>query len=308
MVTCDGAGASHELVKELDRLASRRGYQVIYSVGWALGAREKAALGPGPRDRVGSRHRRQGRGPRAPRRRRLRGPALRAPGLLDRGSARHRADRAAALGPRRRPARRPGRRAMRVFARRERPHPGAQLSLFEAADGWRYSPVGHQPARRHERLARPVRLRRRRPPRPRPRRGRHPHRQGHRPRAFPLARLQGQPGVARRVHDRLHPAGLAEAARPGRRPREGRAEDAALPRPARRRPPRPRRAPQDASKSPRPGPGPRRSPPPGSASRPSRKPPDQREPVPAEQERRPRGPWNPRPPGPTAGPPSYPRH
>jgi hypothetical protein len=29
--------------------------------------------------------------------------------------------------------------AMRVFAGRERPHPGAQLTLFEAADGWRYS-------------------------------------------------------------------------------------------------------------------------------------------------------------------------
>jgi hypothetical protein len=29
--------------------------------------------------------------------------------------------------------------AMRVFARRERPHPAAQLRLFEAADGWRYS-------------------------------------------------------------------------------------------------------------------------------------------------------------------------
>jgi hypothetical protein len=28
---------------------------------------------------------------------------------------------------------------MRVFARRERPHPGAQLSLFESQDGWRYS-------------------------------------------------------------------------------------------------------------------------------------------------------------------------
>ena len=27
---------------------------------------------------------------------------------------------------------------MRVFARRERPHPGAQLTLFEAGDGWRY--------------------------------------------------------------------------------------------------------------------------------------------------------------------------
>ncbi len=28
---------------------------------------------------------------------------------------------------------------MRIFARRERPHPGAQLSLFETRDGWRYS-------------------------------------------------------------------------------------------------------------------------------------------------------------------------
>jgi hypothetical protein len=28
---------------------------------------------------------------------------------------------------------------MRVFARRERPHPGAQLTLFEANDGCRYS-------------------------------------------------------------------------------------------------------------------------------------------------------------------------
>jgi hypothetical protein len=28
---------------------------------------------------------------------------------------------------------------MRVFVRRERPHPGAQLTLFEAEDGWRYS-------------------------------------------------------------------------------------------------------------------------------------------------------------------------
>jgi hypothetical protein len=29
--------------------------------------------------------------------------------------------------------------AMRVFARRERPHPGAQLTLLEAENGWRYS-------------------------------------------------------------------------------------------------------------------------------------------------------------------------
>jgi hypothetical protein len=29
--------------------------------------------------------------------------------------------------------------AMRVFARRERPHPGARLTLFEVEDGWRYT-------------------------------------------------------------------------------------------------------------------------------------------------------------------------
>jgi len=48
MITCDGAGASHALVKELDRLASRHGYQVTYSVGWELAAREKAAIGKVP--------------------------------------------------------------------------------------------------------------------------------------------------------------------------------------------------------------------------------------------------------------------
>ena len=30
---------------------------------------------------------------------------------------------------------------MRVLVRRERPHPGAQISLFEAHDGWRYQCV-----------------------------------------------------------------------------------------------------------------------------------------------------------------------
>jgi hypothetical protein len=29
--------------------------------------------------------------------------------------------------------------SMRIFARRERPHPGARLTLLEAEDGWRYS-------------------------------------------------------------------------------------------------------------------------------------------------------------------------
>src|SRR6266705_2049865 len=44
MVTCDGAGASHDLVKRLYKLASRRGYELVYSVGWALTEREKTAL------------------------------------------------------------------------------------------------------------------------------------------------------------------------------------------------------------------------------------------------------------------------
>ena len=41
--------------------------------------------------------------------------------------------------PRGRPARRLAGRRCGFLARRERPHPGAQLSLFETADGWRYT-------------------------------------------------------------------------------------------------------------------------------------------------------------------------
>jgi predicted transcriptional regulator len=44
MVTCDGAGASHDLVKRLDKLAGRHGCQLVYSVGWALTERERTAL------------------------------------------------------------------------------------------------------------------------------------------------------------------------------------------------------------------------------------------------------------------------
>ena len=104
MITCDGAGASHALVKELDRLASRHGYQVTYSVGWELGAREKAAIGkvPGPpgRPRSTAKARSASAAPMMP----AQDPRCAHRGLLDRRSARHRADRAAARGPGRRPA------------------------------------------------------------------------------------------------------------------------------------------------------------------------------------------------------------
>jgi hypothetical protein len=138
MVTVDGAGASHELVKHLDKLAARPGYQVIYSVGWALAEREKTALRLVPEQawQIAI----DGRGEVRERR------ADDACGNAQCGHRRcwieeaHVAELTGLLreGPggdqlKTWPS------AMRVFARRERPHPGAQLTLFEAEDGWRYS-------------------------------------------------------------------------------------------------------------------------------------------------------------------------
>jgi Transposase DDE domain group 1 len=138
MITCDGAGASHDLVAHLDKLGTRRGHELTYSVGWALGEREKAALRLAPDEawQVAI----DGRG--EVRERRADGACAdrscghgrcwieeahvtELTGLLREGP---RGDQLRAW-----PA------AMRVFARRERPHPGAQLTLFEAEDGWRYS-------------------------------------------------------------------------------------------------------------------------------------------------------------------------
>jgi hypothetical protein len=138
MVTVDGAGASHGLVKHLDKLAARPGHQLVYSVGWALGERERAALRLVPEqawqiaiDPAGEVRER------------------RADGACANPSCAHRACwveqahvteltsllREGPAGDQLKawPS------SMRVFARRERPHPGAQLTLFEAQDGWRYS-------------------------------------------------------------------------------------------------------------------------------------------------------------------------
>jgi hypothetical protein len=138
MVTCDGAGASHDLVKELDRLAARRGYQLIYSVGWALGEREKTALALVPetaweaaidaKGKVRERRSEEACGnQRCAHRACWTGEAhvTELTGLLREGPG---GDRLKAWPE-----------SMRVFARRERPHPGAQLTPFEAAGGWRYS-------------------------------------------------------------------------------------------------------------------------------------------------------------------------
>jgi Transposase DDE domain group 1 len=138
MITVDGAGASHGLVKHLDKLAARPGYQLVYSVGWALGEREKAALRLVPEQawqiaidgRGEVRERRAGDAcgnDQCAHRACWAGEAHVAEltGLLREGPG---GDQLRGWPS-----------WMRVFARRERPHPGAQLTLSEAADGWRYS-------------------------------------------------------------------------------------------------------------------------------------------------------------------------
>jgi hypothetical protein len=138
MVTCDGAGASHGLIGRLDTLAARPGHQLIYSVGWDLSERERTAITavPGQAWQIAVDHRGQARERRADAACPDHGCTHRKcwieeahvtelTGLLREGPA---GDQLTGW-----PA------TMRVFARRERPHPGAQLTLFEAEDGWRYS-------------------------------------------------------------------------------------------------------------------------------------------------------------------------
>jgi hypothetical protein len=138
MVTCDGAGASHGLIERLDALAARPGHQLIYSVGWELGERERTAIAavPGQAWQIAIDHHGEVRERRADDACADRGCGHRAcwreeahvtelTGLLRHGPAGDQLDGWPAT--------------MRVFARRERPHPGAQLTLFEADDGWRYS-------------------------------------------------------------------------------------------------------------------------------------------------------------------------
>ena len=138
MVTADGAGASHGLITRLDQLAARRGYELTYSVGWELGARERAAIRLVPEqawqiaiDQRGEVRERRADGACAdrscghPRCWIEEAHVTELTGLLREGPHGDQLDGWPA--------------SMRVFARRERPHPGAQLSLFETQDGWRYS-------------------------------------------------------------------------------------------------------------------------------------------------------------------------
>lgn len=113
LVRSDGAGASHRLLDWLTEQGQTRGRSVEYSVGFPVTDALRGAIGLVPKS--------------------IWTPALDADGQVRSGG-----DVAELTGLLDKPvlARWPA--GMRVIVRRERPHPGAQLSLFEETDGWRY--------------------------------------------------------------------------------------------------------------------------------------------------------------------------
>jgi hypothetical protein len=113
LVRADGAGASHALVDWLTGQNRVRGRTVEYSVGFAVTEKVRDAIAVVPED-------------------------VWTPAIDPDGDPREGGDVAELTGlldlvgwPEQ----------MRVIVRRERPHPGAQLSLFEERDGWRYQAV-----------------------------------------------------------------------------------------------------------------------------------------------------------------------
>jgi hypothetical protein len=110
LVRGDSAAATHAVLDWLHEQGRRRGRTVEYSIGWAIGESERAAIGALSAGAWSA--------------------ALDAEGQARDGA--QVAELTGLLDLRGWPA------GMRVIVRRERPHPGAQLSLFEEADGWRY--------------------------------------------------------------------------------------------------------------------------------------------------------------------------
>ncbi|MEJ7648199.1 MAG: IS1380 family transposase [Nakamurella sp.] len=113
LVRSDGAGASHKLVAWLDQQDQIRGRRVEYSVGFPVTEHVRTAITQVPRSVWTEASDADGEV-------RVGGDVADLTGLID----------PAVL------AKWPA--GMRVIVRRERPHPGAQLSLFEERDGWRY--------------------------------------------------------------------------------------------------------------------------------------------------------------------------
>ena len=119
LVTVDGAGASHGLVDHITTLNASPWRRVHYSIGWELGARERTVIARIPASAWGAVLDPQG----LPRELDEAG-LVELTALLRHGPG---GDQLASW-----PA------DLRIICRREKPHPGAQLSLFEESDGWRY--------------------------------------------------------------------------------------------------------------------------------------------------------------------------
>ncbi len=113
LIRSDGAGASHKLLEWLTEQGHVRGRHLEYSVGYAVTEKIREAIKLVP-EAVWT-------------------PASDADGgLREHGDVAELTD---LVDLSKWPA------GMRLIVRRERPHPGAQLSLFEEADGWRYQVV-----------------------------------------------------------------------------------------------------------------------------------------------------------------------
>jgi len=113
LIRSDGAGASHKLVEWLTEQGQIRGRRMEYSVGFAVTERIRDAIKLVPA--------------------RVWTPATDADGGVREGG-----DVAELTGLLDLSGWPDG---MRIIVRRERPHPGAQLSLFEERDGWRYQAI-----------------------------------------------------------------------------------------------------------------------------------------------------------------------
>jgi hypothetical protein len=111
LVRGDSAAATHAVIDWLTEQNRTPRRQVEYSIGWAIGEPERAAIAALPTKAWSA--------------------ALTADGEVREGA--QVAELTGLLHLPGWPER------MRVIVRRERPHPGAQLTLFEARDGWRYT-------------------------------------------------------------------------------------------------------------------------------------------------------------------------
>lgn len=113
LIRSDGAGASHKLLDWISEQNQVRGRRVEYSVGFAVTEKIRDAIDLVP-------------------------TKVWAPALDADGSVREGGDVAELTGLIDKDVLAKWPDGMRVIVRRERPHPGAQLSLFEERDGWRY--------------------------------------------------------------------------------------------------------------------------------------------------------------------------